>query len=296
MASDKSKAVLRFTALVIIGAVVAGIAPFVAIGGLGGIESEAFIEKVQIFWGLLTIGILGFGALYFRSVFKKDKKKFGFAFIHDPDEGILTKVAGFRWARNGFKIFMVSIIFFSLVGLLGVISNTFFWQPPTIGQQFTTGGQLIGETEPASFAESTLDLFVLFLILSFVKWIQFKNKFGKDFFNGIAFTLVPILMGFWRVAYHFTRYGGSELNLFAVFLPGWLQSYFVLLFGTVIIYYVWHFTNNFFFGMNTLFSDEVTVVATLATLFFLGVIFFIVWIRLKNGKPSKFGFALPGGG
>lgn len=269
------------------------------------IESQLYRELAIFYWVILGVSALALTGLLLRNYFRKDEKKFGFAFIHNPKYGALYQIFGLKWKDKGLlasfyklRYFITfCVLLFSIMGLAWVTQNTFFHQAPIwiTEQQITPLGDFILSIEPASFAESILDILILMLLWSILRYI-IKNffsasKLSKAIYWVVLFTIFPILNGLTRVLYHLSRYQNIEVDLFNVALGGFIETILIVFLGSVLIYYIGHFINNLLYKANELYSDERIFFVAIAILgAYLAFIFlwslFLKYVAPKI-KPTK---------
>lgn len=205
-------------------------------------------------------------------------------YIFNPEHSVLWYLSDklgfkdnknlFRWTKSFLRIFVISILFFSIIFLFRtafpkqldflVGSDT----PQIVLQQITPLSEVIFSVEPASTSETSTMAFLFFLVLGITAYLsaKFKLKF-------IGFALIGLLIisplvggGGWAMI-HKIVYGNQESSLFSTFLFGWLGSSLVLLFGNLFVWILFHQLNNLFLGLQK-------VVTTREDILFLG---FIIW-------------------
>jgi len=305
----------EITFLVLLGLSMAIIMP-VIIGGffMKGFE-ESFVAGKPLEFGtillnfliylfFLLIDLIGLPVLKIREMNnvklgedvarQKTPKLMAVAIIHDPSQDgalwNLFKGLGFKDEKNPMRfslsmtrMFVLSILIFATLGLFITFTSV-----PQLTFQVTPTMEVFFSAEPASFAETIMMIFILSIFLGFDAFIVSKFKLPPVVFWIIALLIIcPIIGGGGWASIHKIVYGNSEINLFRTFIFGWLGSTLTVLFGTFIIWYVWHFTNNFFAKIYQLGNTEDTLFIAGACLLILLVIWITAELYIARYKKKK---------
>lgn len=258
--------------------------PWLALTAGGGGENIENISKVQIYWamgaGFALVIMVG------KIIHNITKKDYFRGIINEPDMGILTstifKSVGF--ATKSSRKLMWGIIVFMIVGLFGVITNTALVDLPPLEQQVTETSQALLMVEPASFSETAGLIVIITIIYCVLKYFQNKNKWSDTTFRLLyGFIAVPSGTIYWLVQ-HFLRYGNSELALTAVLIFGFTSSLLIVLFGDIILVWLYHSISNLFQHLNTTYSDEKVLAISIGVMIVLSIIFALIWMRLERKK------------
>lgn len=258
------------------------IIPFLALFAGRGFESQLFAQKV---WTYAGFGIASAIGIMMFTIMQKFNLKFGYGFIFSPEEGWMGKIKELKnTLRSPWKILFLSIILVSLFGMTGAMLNTSFVGIPTIEQQVTKTSEVIISVEPSSSSETSSELFVLFLALSFIFLIAKKYKLGKGFTILMSLFVAIPLRALFAVAIHLLRYGSEEANLIGIFITRYFNSLITLATGTIIFEYVWHSLNNFFVKINEMFANEIILIITLISLTIFTIVGSTIWYISSRKK------------
>ena len=199
-------------------------------------------------------------------IFKKKESGFGDIILHN-DNSLISKIPGLKFLAKPSNLIMFSILIFSVLGLIGVFSNTFFAQIPQVEQQVTETGKVLLSIEPAASSENMFFFFLISLILSFVNFYTFKYKWEIGVNYLFRLFLIPLIIGLLWMGLHSVRYGSSDLALLGVFTFGFFGALLTLLFESLIVWWTWHILNNLFFKINEFQSDDLVLITVIGVLF-----------------------------
>jgi len=261
--------------------------PILALYWGRGAESLEYFQKTTFYQsgGLL----LAFSALYLMRVLNL---KFGYAFVHSHKEGWLYNkqtgkmLEGMGWIKSPLKFIFIGVIIFSLMGIVGTMTNTFFVGIPTIEQQISQPAHIALAVEPASSVEVMYEVVFLFALLSVVLWIRKKYDYGKIFVILMSLFVVAPIRAIFAVLIHYMRYAHLEMNLIGIFLTRYIHSIITLATGSILWEWIWHSSNNFFFKLSTMFSNDIILITTGLLLGSFIVIGMIVWVWKNNKKEA----------
>ena len=276
----------------------AGILPSIALFGFGVSSEEVnnVFQSVLFYGGLgglfaLALVLMRFWEMFLRRSNNRelyDSTGFISARLHDPEKSVLAKllpnIVSYLSIGN---VIVFSFIFFSLIGLFGVLQNSFFVAIPNfVGeQQFTKTGTIILAGEPAASVETVMWLFIASIILGIVDWLENTSKVSV--ISGWilrVFVFIPIFVGSW-VLFHFARYGSDETKIFGTAMFGLSGALSILIIGSFLPWYIFHFINNTLQRANGtilqpgLFPDEIIVVfvgTIIASLLIMRVIAYLI--------------------
>lgn len=301
---SRYKDIVDLIIYVVIAVVVSGLIPMYALFGMGGGEIAVNWDKIWTYWGLsffLFIGI-SFGKLS-EMLSKMSYKRYGkegkiFRYIgwygsilNDPEKSLLYFVSKGKIKIAGYKLFLVGLVIFSILGLYGVTQNTFLTELPPVEQQITPTSQAIFSVEPAG-TEIWILVFGIGIIMSFFKWLQLRNKWDNTTYWAMVFPSCLVVGTSGWIGVHSLRYSGSEMSLVSVGIFGFVATILILLFATMILPWVFKDTHNLFHHLNDKFSDEKILIITGAVLFVLAII--TIWILIKTKKQKvELGTTLP---
>lgn len=273
--------------------------PLIALFGFRGAESSFNRELVTFYYAfsLITFVLLSIGefAQFLSRKNEKIYKAIGWfgSIIINPEMSILYNkktndyYTGFKWAKKTKSLLWLSIIFFSLLGILAVVNNTFLLELPHLTQQILPLGEAILEVEPAG-----TEIFGLVLIISinlyFWKYIQKKTGFDNAVYWVIA---IPTSILFGVFAYglplHFFRYPASDQSLIAVAIFWFIATFLIIIFANIYIVWLFKDMNNLFLYLNGKYADERVVVITILIISFIFLIGIAIWLIKKEKKKFK---------
>lgn len=278
-----------------------------------------FLVTYMIYYIMIIAGLVGLPVLKIREMYltkrgenvarQSHPSMFAVAYLHDPEVdglfynmfsaiGLRGKRNPMRWSLSMFRVFLIATIVFGAVGLSQTFTDTQFTGIPQIPFQVTQTMQVLFTAEPPSFAETTLMIFVFSLLMGINAYLCSKFKLPVFVYWVIAFMLICPMIGLGWMGFHNIVYGNSDVALFTTFVFGWVGSTLTLLFGTFIIWYVWHFWNNVFAKIHQIIpqNEDVIFVSVLAIIFLLVtwiIIELALWKRRKgkieiNAEPKRF--------
>lgn len=261
------------------------------------LEFGSFLVTFIVYYIMILAGLIGLPVLKIREMFitargehparQKNPSMFSVSYLHDPeiDGGIynLFRFLGFRgkknpmrWSLSMFRMFIIGTLVFGTLGLLQTVNpNAQFVGIPQLPFQVTETVEVLFTAEPPAFAETTMVLFVLSLLMGVNAWFcsKFKLPMGIYWFIAIMF-ICPIIGAGW-MGFHNIVYGSSETALLATFVFGWFGATITILFGTWILWYTWHFWNNIFAKLRDVVPAHEDIIAiSIACL----VLLLILWI------------------
>lgn len=302
--------ILEITSFMLIGIIMAVVLPIFVGFGLKAFEDSFIvgrplefgdlIVKFMIYYIMILAGLIGLSILKVREMFateagqniarQKNPSLFSVAYLHDPEIdgalynlfrsiGMKGKKNPMKWSLSAFRVFVIATIFFGAFSLLQtIVPEAQVAGIPQTAFQMTETAEVIFTAEPASFGETTMMLFILSLISGINAWFVSKFKLPPGVFWAIQFMIVCPLIGVGWMGYHMIVYGNSEVALFATFLFGWLGATITVLFGTWIMWYVWHFWNNIFAKLRVVVSanEDIVFISTIIL-----VLLIVAWISVE---------------
>jgi hypothetical protein len=224
------------------------------------LEFGTFLTSFMIYYIWILAGLIGLPVLKIREMLsnkrgqpvEKQKALFNISILHDPfQDGLLWnlfrkvfKVSDeknpMRFSKSMLRMFVISLLFFGLICLFKTFTSI-----PTINMQVTNTMRVLFSAEPASFAETTLMIFILSSMLGLVAYLVDKFKLPNAVY-WVGSLVVSLINGIFWMLIHSLVYSNSEVDLLSTFIFGWIGSTLTVLFGTFIIFYCWHLVNNAF--------------------------------------------------
>jgi MFS family permease len=261
-----------------------------------------------IYYIMIVVGLIGLPILKIREMLltkrgenvarQKNPSILNVALLHDPEQdGALYNLFAYfklqkymRWSLSIPRMFVIAILIFGAFGMVQTLNpNAQVVGIPQTAFQMTPTTQVFFTSEPASFAETTMMLFILSILMGFNGYLVSKFKLPIIAFWIIALIIIAPLTGLGWMSYHKIVYGNSEAKLFATFIFGWMGATLTILFGTFILWYVWHFSNNFFVGLRKVVSarEDILFIAGLVLALIFISWMFIELVRKKYGSKHK---------
>lgn len=270
-----------------------------------------------IYYIIILGGLIGLPVLKIREMYLTERGEhvakqsnpspFSVAYLHDPeiDGGLysLFRYLGFKGDKNPMRfsismlrMFVIGALIFGMVGIL----QTAFPQSQVVGIpqlpfQVTETVEVLFTAEPPAFAETTLMIFILSLLMGFNAYFVSKTRLPPAMFWFIGFVIICPIVGLGWMGFHNIVYGNSEAKLLATFVFGFVGSIITIAFGTWIWWYEWHFFNNVFAKLREVVpANEDIIFISLLIWFSLLILWIgteIVLRRIK--KKSSYKVAVP---
>ena len=284
---DKFKDILDLSILILVFGIVVILMPLGALFVFGGWENPDNRIKVIFYWllgaSLLLLIIAGKIAEMLSNKNKKIFDKVGWfsSIVHDPEKSLLYDL--FKIKINGVKLFLVGFIIFSIYGMWAVTQNTFLTTLPEVLEQIIPISQIRLAVEPAG-VEIFLPIFFIGIEMSIIGYFVRKNNWGKGAYWGLVFPITLITGTVSWGAYHYLRYGTQETSMVYVAFFGLTISFLILLFGSIILAWLFKDMNNLFHYLNKTFSDEKILIVTGFILFVIIILTVVYFIKTRKQK------------
>lgn len=214
--------------------------------------------------------------------------------------GFKDKKNFMRWSKNILRVFVFSILIFSVLGLLQVANPglNVVGVPSsgeTVALQISQTNDIIFGASLPAIAENGVLNFFLFLFAGIVAYFTSKlfkdKKIGLLTFFMVVLLVVSPLIGLGFMSFHNIIYGATDAGLANAFIFGFMASVLTIIFGNFLPALVWHFTNNLFIKLASsieatedIFFITIIVLAIIAMIW--GSIEFLLW-RAKKGKTTQ---------
>ena len=90
------------------------------------------------------------------------------------------------------------------------------------------------------------------------------------------------------IGLHSLRYGGSDVSLIAVGFFGFMGALLTMLFGSILIWWIWHFINNLLQKASLLYSVDQILIGVGIFIVIFALFYFATWIiKVSNKQPVK---------
>jgi len=245
--------------------------PLLALSLFRGFENQSFFIKNMFYYGIGGVSAVAVLAIGILSI----KYKWWKLFFHAPEESLLKDTPVVK-KLTIWNMIHTGVIFGLLMSLVSSITQTFFVFLPATEFQVANTGKLILGTEPPATMETLFIIVILSVIYSLV--LRYINKQNLPKSTAYLALLIAFIgsTATW-VGIHVFRYGAVESNLFGTLIFGAVGSFLTILTGSGIIWYLWHFSQNFFLKAREIFPDT-----NITTTIIIIIIIYIVMLILSR--------------
>jgi len=205
------------------------------------------------------------------------KKSLGWAGIifYDPEisfSGLFPSVTKFFTL---YRLTIFSLFIFPILFMFSSITNTFFvGVPGMVAQQITETGQVMLSAEPTASSETILFLVLFSISINFFFWLWKDRRVISKTFYYVQLALQPLLFAVIWMLFHSARYGTQEVALQSTLIFGLMGGLTLVTFGTLLLWYIAHFFNNFYYTLNVLLPNDIIILLTVGYLVLL--VFWVV--------------------
>ncbi len=285
------------------------------------LEFGSILVTFLLYYIIILIGIIGLPTMKLIQMFVLDRRYsqpdqpkasiwivFGTPFLHDPESvGLLFNLFNYfgketaekimGWSRSILRMLIIGTLVFGTMGLMFAIFKIHLGGLPQsfILQQLSPAGKVFFSSEPASFSETTMILFVFSLLMGLVAYLCSRFKLGKATFFTIGALFIAPLTGLGWAGFHTIVYGNSAVSFMNTLFFGIAGCELTLLFGSFILFYVWHFWNNWFYKLLDLVTGQADILLITIVVFVLLLIAYITGeiIRSKVKRRKEFEPPIP---
>lgn len=258
------------------------IIPITLVFGNAEISNPDIASQINLYQGLLLVGLVGIFLLYYgKQIWKGDDEygnSFGFFNIGESPSSSFFK------NYSSFQLGLLSlIIIFSIFFILNFASFNGFTGFKVLPQQFSKTESLVFSTLLIPIGEEAISLFLVGILVLSLIVIANKTNMSKPTFLIYLYLVIPILMGIAGRIWHISAYPGSDINAFVIFMFWTVKTFLTIYTGYALIPIFLHQANNFFIDFGRLFSSS-TVFVTIIILLIASITLYI----------SVYGFTLKG--
>jgi len=255
--------------------------------GREGFSQEEIYKQFTFYVQTGTAYLLFTGIAFFVSffIFRKYKESYGDS-VAFSSQGETPSFSYFKKYSN-LRLFLICFIIFGVLGLVNFITKqTVFTGVAvgSVGQQFTVVDSLLFSSALIPAAENAGAALVLALGLIGIRFWAKKANIGKNNFMMLCLFLIPILVGIYGVTNHLLRYSSSDIALITVFMFWLIGGLITILTGSFIPFWVLHIMNNLFFDLKRFFSNDIVIIAVVASIIAVLVAYLLVYVRGKNNN------------
>lgn len=216
----------------------------------------------------------------------------GFLYFLSNQTGSTKKKNWMRWSLNPIRLIVASLILFGIYGIVVVTNPQYAVSgvPSLVAQQVTLTTEVIFNAIVPSLGENMLVLFIFMLLMGINAFLVQKTNLSKVnklwTFYAVGF-FICILTGLLFGGLHTIIYGNEDVKFLATIVLGTLGSIFTLLFGTFIVWFIWHIMNNLFVTLREIIviKEDVIIITIISIVILAGL---WIGIELLNKKLKKY--------
>lgn len=260
--------------------------------GQGGVENPDNLWKFTIYSGIGAFAIIIIVMLkIIRWIFRNNPEYDWVDSVgHDPEKSFLSKIPFIKIVVNNIVLlWLASLLFFLPISIGAALRPEQTFYPDTIvlelEQQTTETAELGLSAYPASPAETLFLAVVVTFILLILGWLKKQDIITLGVYQVLKYTAVPIIGTMLWVTYHFARYGNIQTALVSVALFGFISTFLIVLFHSIIPAMVYHDVNNIIKKAFTLFSSDQLLIVLGVFIAILTVIF--AYLLIQNLFKSE---------
>ena len=286
MVSDKAKFIINHGVLASI-LVFIGILVSQTVGlGRTGFDSSQVLTQFFFYAGpaigfLVGILILAFVELQINKGDGKYGNSVSFA-SHGKNPAFDVSVFNNPW-----KLLILSLILFSVLGIFTVTQNVTFTGVGTLKQQFTTLDSIIFTGALVPMSENLGSAFLWAFAIFGIRYYARKYNWTSQSFRYACLFAAPILFGVFGLFNHLLRYGSADIELFRVFIFWALGGFMTVATGSFIPFWIMHTSNNTFFDFAKHFSSTIVVVYVIIFILALGFIYYRTFMGQKTMRTNR---------
>jgi len=255
--------------------------------GLAGTGfTEDAVQRQFFFYVAPGIGFLiGIILLMIIEVMiKKGDDKYGDSLcFNSPGE---TPGLPFKIFENPFKLFLISMILFSILGIYSAVTKQSFTGMGVLRQQFTVVGSVLYNFALIPASENLGAAFFFAFTLFLWRYTCRKFNVSDISFMLVAMLIAVITFGAYGYANHLLRYGASDVSIKTVIFFWSAGGLITVLTGSFIPFWVMHADNNLFVDLGRHFSSDLVVYYTIAGIVVMIITYVLLFIR-RNGKKHR---------
>jgi hypothetical protein len=284
--SNKTKSILNFFGLILAVGVLTFLIPQSVGLGAGGFDSSQTLQQFSfylaggIFLFLLIVGFV------IELIMRKGDEKYGNS-VGFASLGEYPHVPFFK-RFSQFQFFFLCIILFSILGVfIFVTKQNTFTGITSLEQQFTPAGELLFSSLLIPGAENLGLALVLLTGFIVIRLFARKGNWSRATFGIFCWVLLPLMGGFYWIINHLLRYGGQDIQLTVVFMFGLFMSLLTMLTGSFIPGWIMHASNNVFYDLQRLFSQQNILFIVIGVIFVLIVLYFFIYRKRLLGRKKN---------
>jgi len=184
------------------------------------------------------------------------------------------------------QIFLLSLIIFSMSGLVATVTNQqSFTGLAVLPQQFTATSSISFSTALVVVSENLGAAFVIAMLLLGLRALARKTNMSAINFSILA-IMTFIVIGIVGLGNHLLRYPDSETALITVFVFWSVGGLITLLVGSFIPFAVMHASNNIFFDLQRFFSSDTVIGWTIGIIIGLILLYIVVYRKRLLGRKN----------
>lgn len=254
----------------------------IGLGRSGLTQTEIFQQYTfYLNGGLFLLGVI---LLFVASLILEDEKYGSSLWFNSPGE---TPAIQTGFLKNPWRLFLFSLMIFSVLGIVSTLSNTSFTGVGKLtAQQFTVTDNILFSSLLVPISENLYLAFLIAFELFIIRAIAKKYDWSKNNFIITSIILITISSGIFGVINHIMKYSGQEIALMTVAFFWTLGGLITALSGSFIIFWVMHISNNLFYMLRTSFSSEFALSIAGA----IAIVSFILFVLTLFSKKKQENF------
>ncbi len=248
------------------------------------IKNPDIVFQQNLYTRLLFGGMFGVFVIYFTRRWWRGDNKYGdsFGFFNIGEKPSFS----FFKRYSPLQLVLLSYIFFiSIFFMVNLAKFGGFTSSQVLPQQFTPAESLAFSSLLIPFAEESMNIFVMSLLVLGLILLAIKYKMSYDNFKIYYFVAIPLIMGVVALIWHSSAYPGSDIAKSVVYLFWTLKAFLILATGFVFIGVAMHQPNNFFIDFSRLYSSDFVLSMTILAL--IGIVVAYIFLYRKNGAWYK---------
>jgi len=285
--SDKKQLIIRaLLQTLVIGVIGFLLSLFIGLSQ-GGFDSFEILNQYNFYISGSFFLLLTFMAFITEQVITKDDSKYGNSVAY-VSNGKFPHLSIFK-DTSPFQLFLLSLIFFSIVGFFFVQTNqTTFTGLAVLEQQFTATSSVLFSSALIPISENAGFALMIALILIFLKVAARKYNWGKTNYLLVSWSTVLVSSGLYGYSVHLLRYVNSSVALGTVWLFWTIGGILTMATGSFIPFWVMHLINNFLFDIQRYISNDTTIFIMIGLLLLSIVTYIYLYgFTLKSKKVTN---------
>lgn len=187
--------------------------------------------------------------------------------------------------KGPFQLFLLSVIIFSILGLVASNRIESFTDVGTLAEQQYTFIDNVAFASALIPASENLGAHFITLILLF-GWTYYAQKKNVSKGSYVAVIFAIFILGFGLTGFinHQLRYSSSNVAIFNVIIFWSIGGLITAITGSFIPFFVMHLTNNIFVSVKQSFSSDFVVGTAIGMIIIFGALYLFLYVRRRNAR------------